>query len=42
MKVTLHKGKFQTCSWAGMLRTYFLHEKALGMKHKPSRNVTQI
>lgn len=42
VKVTLYKGKFQTHSWAGMLRTYFLHEKALGMKHKPSRNVTQI
>lgn len=41
MKVMPHKGKLQTHSWPGMLCTYFLHEKALGMKHKP-KNVTQI
>lgn len=42
ISTTLQKGKFQTHSWAGMLCTYTLHEKALEMKHRPSRNVTQI
>lgn len=35
INVTLHKGKFQTHSWAGMLCTCFLQEKTLEIKYKP-------